>query len=346
MQVIDDFRTIPEGYIQFFSRVDLFNGPIAKFLWKLVCWVNSKTIKHELIHALSQPVALENSKERFFSEYPRVKVFCPIISKDFKLVDPFIRQLRLHSLNPIQKITFITRESDFKLLVELTKDISDVEVLLEENVVPESIQRELNRFDNPLKGWILQMAIKFSCVLQSDQEFNLIIDPDTILASDILWISLDGKSSLFPTYHSADINSHVYTSFHKLEIDRHRFECFVSHMMVWRKTIVEEILLRISASLPETSSISTNQYEIGLLALFQHGPEVVDWQLYGDFVSSNYPEFVVRQKWGNLAIYDPLLDSHSVSYHINRYGGKFRTLSFHTHSLTNVEAQLDNWQVP
>lgn len=339
------YKTIPFGYIKFLSRIDIFLNPLVSRFVKLVSWINKNTIKHPVIHAISQPVNfgdIAKARASNSSKFPDLNVFSPIISKDFDLIDDFIKQLRRHSVNNISSIFLITRKSDYELLVNLTRKYSEVEVLLEEQIVPKTVLKELSKFQNPLKGWILQMAIKFSATMISSEEFNLIIDPDTILTSDILWVDSDGKSALFPTYHDANINLRVYESFQKLNISTNRFECFVSHMMVWRKSIVKIMLERINDSNSSPNTAQTSTYETALLLLFKIGSEVVDWQLYGDFVLSNFPSIVVRNKWGNLAIYDPMLDSEAISRYINKYSQHYRSLSFHTHSLIHLEESRVN----
>lgn len=325
--------TIPAGLYKVMSRSDLFSGMMISKLLFLVSRINYFTVKHPMVHNLSQRIGLSNkiSRHEDIDLLPPIVVIAPIVSKDFHLISLFLERIRKHSLNEISQIYLVTSKDDFSTLRDLVMGSEKTEVLLEDEVVPTRVISLINQLTGHMKGWVLQMAIKFSVALNSNEEFNLVIDPDTILVSDNMWVTKDLKTAIFPTYHSSKLNSRIYQQFPALNIPSERTECFVSHMMIWRKSIIESMFLSILGS-SQSIDFGTDQFkEQALLNLFEFGTEVVDWQLYADYALSNYSDCIARQKWSNLAVYNTMADEPKEW--VAKHEGKFLSLSFHTHLL-------------
>lgn len=275
---------------------------------------------------------------------PALEVFAPIISKDFETLEIFISSIMNKIVNPVELIRFVTKEEDSNELNMLITDLkqklinnAEIKVENEEDFLPQPILDSLNEFPKSARGWLTQQFIKLWAPISSDYENVLIVDSDTILLMKESWVNSSGKFGIFPNYHSHEINDKIYEFFPKVLNKSSPKSCYVSHHMVFKKSIMKCLLSRLGHIYGHDYTFTNDEKVRGLYALVsiiekKNIPSFSEWQLYADFAVTHFPKQTKRLIWSNveLKVYERNLIQ--ISEAIADLEGRFRSVSLHKHT--------------
>lgn len=146
-------------------------------------------------------------------------------------------------------------------------------------------------------GWCLQQFLKVSACLSSNADYCLVLDSDTILLHSRQWVDFAGATILTP---SEEFNEPYYEFLAQLDP---RFDIkpmtFVSHHMLINPQHLKNLLIQI---------IGENPLELLIEKIEKYSnrdldsPFCIDYEFFGQFMTSLNREQVFFEKWSNLGL--------------------------------------------
>ncbi len=232
---------------------------------------------------------------------PPMEVLFVAARKDFRSLELAINGVIDSCPAEISRINIIVPDQDLTLCEELVASCvsSEVEIKIrcESSVFEESLSKLIFSRFGSRGGWVLQQILKLEYVRNSQSAGVLIVDADTILIKNRIWLNSNGNQALMPSWE-----------FHKPYFDflsalppfksqkpfSPRFS-FVSHHILMQPEIVKEIYKACGWNNPK----ELVNYLCRLSSSETESPISIDYELYGHFLFLRYPEKVVLAKWGN-----------------------------------------------
>jgi hypothetical protein len=172
----------------------------------------------------------------------------------------------------------------------------DITIIAESTVVKRDVFEKLSPRFGSRSNWIYQQLLKVSLVRDSNTKYCLIVDADTLLISPRLWADRNNRLGLTPT---DEFNRDYFDFIARLESDnKPPTNSFVPHHMCYDVELFGRML---------------REYKINTLEEFIHkilkasnrdsaSPVSIDYELFGQWVTSHYPQKVNLIKWANLSI--------------------------------------------
>jgi len=228
--------------------------------------------------------------------------------KDYATAKLTLESIRRFSLNPVNKIFFI---SNLELRPSWLE--SDIDYIYEMEI--EGIERVSKILHScSYRGWIIQQILKYSGISYSNRFVS--IDCDTVLLRPHLFYYGE-KTVLRLAYEY----SPIYRPFEKkLEISALNHLSFVCHMMPFHRTILQKLLKQIEL---KTDFV---WYEGIAHYAETRGMVISEWDLYAKFLIHNQSPFTLRP-WKNQTVtYD---ENISLENLISQYGRARLSVSLH-----------------
>jgi hypothetical protein len=271
---------------------------------------------------------------------------------------PFNRYESKAQIGPPIEVLFVTTQKDFQVLrhaisfaIEATTAHTKVNIVIivpdhevdlcsstlqdfpclisiipESHFIDESMRLTIRaRFKNRA-GWVIQQILKDLYVLSSKSLGVLIIDSDTLLIEKRLWVDDSGHQILLPTW---EYHLPYYRFLAKRGIcnDWPKYT-FVSHHMLMQPRILREAFVSAGWKSKEDlleSLVSQSEVE-------EQSPFCIEYELYGQFIYSNYPHLVKLEKWSNIGRSRDEVNFERIAILVEReYRGKYASLSLHSY---------------
>ena len=237
-------KLYPCGFIGYLSRTNLPKN-LRRFLFY---FSKIKTLKHErrkFLSLLNLPFTLTQSNPK--SNLPEIEVLICLHEKDLILLNVCLDYLIQMSKNQITKITIVTTPMGLTLISQLDMEHQYKEIEFsvqnENTLLPQPILLACEK-DPRIAGWMKQQLIKIWTAYQSTAEGLLVIDVDTIILQETIWIDNIGNSSIFPNFHSGN-SSNGFISLYPGLIYEGTDYGFVSHYQLMKPQIVADLINEI-----------------------------------------------------------------------------------------------------
>ena len=259
---------------------------------------------------------------------PDIEVLFVVSGKDSNLLPLAMKgAIASTQFNQLSRITIICPRSDLDLIQKKVDECSSpITRIIPEDVVISNPQiAVLRKAFGERAGWVLQQLLKVEYVKNSNSSGILIVDADTILLKNRLWLDSKMTQVLMPTWEQ----HRPYRDFLK----ENSFDCIenslshISHHMLFQPIIVREMLA--------TYRITDLDYFMSLLIQFAtkgNSPFSIDYEMYAQFMLKNHTHLIRLEKWANVS-----LNGHQTS-ELNSEIPKFRTRyhSVSAHSYNQV----------
>lgn len=250
--------------------------------------------------------------------------------KDFALLPHSVEAVVQHSLNPLAQVTVISPDPDGarEALSGVTKKTaSPMNVVFhadEDYLDPMSVASLDSHFGSSA-GWAKQQIIKILAVTGSGFNPTLIMDSDTVLLQDKVWLFPDSRQLMY----SREFCNLSYFTFLDTwgykQVDTTK--SFVTHHQIVRSDRMKEALgehLGEADAATLTRAVITAASTLGLTRFS------LDYELYGQYMNLNHRRELVMDKYSNSDLGRPqsnddvraLIDSM-------RRAGHFNSLSLH-----------------
>ena len=167
---------------------------------------------------------VKNTKNNPVKTRPKLHVIIVSIEKDFPLLEEVIAGCHKHLQNfRLTTIDLVVPSGSMnhKTLLDLSLKYSLVRIIDENNVLSTAeIKMVFSKHFHGRENWCLQQFLKFFSVLNSESDYALVVDADTVLIRSIPWITNDGKIVLMP---SAQYQEQYYKVLINLGVNKARF---------------------------------------------------------------------------------------------------------------------------
>jgi hypothetical protein len=263
-------------------------------LINLVCVVRESKMKSILKrYVLANSIRDQKSKLQFEQE-KNIEIVFLVTKKDNKIFEfslSYADNLALDFDKPI--ITVITPSSNIDNLAKLqSRIVSKLRIIDEEIFLTEKLKEKILKNFPTRYGWVLQQFIKIDFVRGSQAKGVLVIDADTLLLRNRVWLYKNGMQLLTPTfeYHrpyyeilNRMINSPVDPQF-----------TFVPHHMLFQPQYMREIFLKLNwrQSIDVFNSLEPMIQDA-------NSPFSIDYELYAQYMYTYHVDKVFLGKWSN-----------------------------------------------
>jgi hypothetical protein len=250
-------------------------------------------------------------------------------SKDFDVLKKTFH-LSMDSLSNFKNVSveLIIPPADIKLAqsLDILKDYN-VKIVDENLVLNGKYFESLTRIFGTRNTWVYQQALKLNAIANSDSDFSMILDADTILLNKRAWVTENGVHLLTP---SDEFNFDYYDFLNKLGVGGTApMYTFVSHHMLYNPKLVRAMLSELN--------FSHRERQIQAMEAFARpnafSPICIDYELYGQWMMSEREQHYYLAKWSNIGItkknFEKTLGS---KFRMAVLGRAYHSMSFHSWS--------------
>lgn len=273
--------------------------------------------------------SLKHNFEKDISNLYDLELIIVACEKDFDVINQTLH-LTLRSLSNFNsiKVKMIVPSQDILKIKRLKLALShEIQIIDERSIVNGRVFLEIKNLFKDRDTWVYQQLLKLYSVAQSTAQVVMVLDADTVLVQKLKWIISGGRQLLMPSH---EYNKPYYSFLEAIKINQANPKfTFVSHHMIYFPTILRQILtnLKVDDQLQLIKLFSLHA------ALDSFSPVCVDYELYGQWMSSNLKMKVYYGKWANLGISRTKLEKTLNSpLQMKLYSKCFNSISFHSWS--------------
>jgi hypothetical protein len=220
-----------------------------------------------------------------------------VTEKDFEVL-PLAIEGGLHALSRhvVGSIVIVTPKRYLSQLESiLPPDVPNLELFGDEEVLGENLIQDLRSAFGPRAGWLIQQIIKVEMILSSKKIATLLIDADTVLTKDRIWLDEFGIQILCP---SEEFNPSYYDALRKIGLQPNENYSFISHHMLIQTNVLREFFEQVG--LLDTYALV--KYVIENHSNQTLSPISLDYELYAQYMLSAHLDLVKIQKWSNIGV--------------------------------------------
>ena len=258
---------------------------------------------------------------------PAVRLLWVSHPKDFDVLSHSVLGALRHVRNPVAAIDVVSPslgEAERRLTPLLPASIA-ITYLHDDDVVSKSLRKELTQALSSHGAWATQQLIKVLMAISHPSEPTLVIDSDTVLLRDKVWLTSAGRQLLYFRGYTNPRYQHYLRSWGVSEIDDLR--SFVTHHMLFQPEILSEAISKTFRSTNPralVSAIISSAQELGF-------PEFsMDYELYGNVLWARHRDTYQLDKYSNVGLPRPddstVLESALTAL---RQEGRYNSASFH-----------------
>lgn len=231
---------------------------------------------------LSQPT---NPLQADSGSAPAIEIVTVTAADTFQFAEISLQAALSSSQNPVAGVYAIVPHN---LRVEATRRIPSAEIISEREVLPNKILRALDRYQlSGRRHWVLCQVLGMYFARSSSSPGTLIVDADTFILGERLWLDHAGRQSL-----SLSLEYHQPYEDHckRLYGPRRRFHglSFITHYMLMQSSILKRIFTDDHAV--EEWILAGDTAELSAVG---------DYHTYGRWLVDNMPGKVAITRWRN-----------------------------------------------
>lgn len=202
--------------------------------------------------------------------------------KDFNALSLVIEGAIASSVNEVKSVRVV-------IPTGAKPSIENAEILDENELFSPQIMKEIrDKSPDGRFGWILQQLLKFKISSISNEIGTLIVDADTVLTQQRVWVEDSGKQLLFPSHECHEPYLTHAANYWPDYGTPHGFS-FVTHHQFMASDIVNAMFPEKETSLLKWISESTVTAD----------SPVSEYHSYGTWLTNAFPKRVEWAQWGN-----------------------------------------------
>jgi hypothetical protein len=229
---------------------------------------------------------------------PEIEVLVPAAIKDIEISKLTVISVIETSRNPISDITLVVPQKEVKTFEEYFRDLETVNLKFvgEEDLVGTELLQTIKKEYAGRAGWVLAEFIKYIFTSKSKKLGVLIIDADTILTENRIWLTSDLQQNIFPVF---EYHKHYFEFLEFLGVPLAGTEIsYMSHFMLFQPSIYREMVKNFKSNNP----METLRLLIEFPSKNPHSPVCFCYEAYAHFAKYKYPDRVVDAKWSNVQV--------------------------------------------
>jgi len=234
------------------------------------------------------PLRRSRTPNEIHENLPKIDILVAAVEKDFAILKLTIEAAILSSLNPVSSVRVVVPRNSVADAEEALGAIA--EVTSEEIFLPSALANAASRFETIGRtGWVTQQLIGFYGAWSSKSPGVLVLDSDTLLVGERVWLTESGVQPLSISYeYHQPYESHASRIWGKRR--RNHFLSFVTHYMLMQPAVVRQMFPTL-ADLVRWADMS----DLGELS------GLADYHSYGRWISDNRPRQIRFERWSNIS---------------------------------------------
>ena len=286
--------------------------------------ISHRRLRQRFLAFSVPPIRAEESAH---AQLPSIRLLWVAHPKDFDVLPHSVLAALRHVKNPVTAIDVVSPapEEAARLLSPQIPSTTTVNYVHDNDVVSKEIREKLIHEMSSHGAWATQQLIKVLMAISQPEEATLVIDADTVLLRDKVWVNARAQQLLYFRGYTNPRYQHYLRSWGVGEIDDLR--SFVTHHMLYQPEILRGVLSStFGSSTPDAlaGAIIASAQELGF-------PEFsADYELYGNVLWAQHPANYFLDKYSNIGQTRPgnpaSLDAALVKL---RQQGRYNSASFH-----------------
>ena len=226
-----------------------------------------------------------------------IELLFVVARKDAKFLSSSIKgafeSTRCHK---IISVTVICPSKDLEFIHEITDPIKEpIRVVAEDDVIEQVYLSRIKDTFGSRSGWVLQQLLKIYYAKNSESPGILLIDADTVLLKNRVWLDSNSVQILMPTWeHHTPYYDFLRSNSYKLGDDTFSY---VSHHMLIQPKILREMLV--------SYGLDKLDMTLDILSKFSssgNSPFSIDYEMYAQYLIAVHPTLVRYEKWANFSV--------------------------------------------
>lgn len=232
-----------------------------------------------------------------YGPLPMIEILIACAGKDLSYVADALHGAASSSANPISRISIVVPDAivDETQRTKLAPSLQGIDIVIvpETELVSAEVIEILKSKFGARYGWVLQQMLRNRFLMHLAELPTLVVDADTVLCFKRVWVTAEGLQVMTPTW---EYNAPYY-SFLKLRYgtsDEPRYT-FIPHHMLFQLDIFREANQHAD-TLDDEALLAAVLENVGESSL---SPFCLIYELYAQWIMSNYPERVHLERWSN-----------------------------------------------
>jgi hypothetical protein len=254
-----------------------------------------------------------------------LEILFVVAKKDAKFLSYSIRgALRSTIHHKIIAVTVICPRADLELIKVITDSIDkSIRVVAEDQIIGQIDILRIKDSFGPRGGWVLQQLIKVYYAHNSKSPGILIVDADTVLLKNRLWLDSNSTQILLPTWERNDpYYDFILTNSFKLDTNS---LSHIAHHMVIQPKILRQMLNEYGLE-----DFSTLLHKLSQSVDSGDSPFSIDYEMYAQYLLVEHPNLVRYEKWSNFSV-QKILDG-TIDSCLKAWGRRFCSISAHSYN--------------
>ena len=279
-----------------------------------------KDIRNNLFISSIENIVLPNRFKTIRSNNSRINIDIVIllVEKDLITVTYVLKSIKKHVLNPINEIVIISPEN--KKIKTLCKK-NKLKYVNEKSILGYPKEKVEKIIGKKRAGWYYQQLLKLGCDKIVNSDHFLIIDADTIICKDRVFV--DNKLNNYLDF-SDEFHQPYYKNIENLTGIKHNQPVsFISHYMIFNKKYLQKL-----KELIEKKNLQTWDEAIINSIDLNENSSFSEYELYSNFILEYYPRKIFIDYWHNKSFsrkdIEKTINNIDLTY-------KYKSISFHSY---------------
>lgn len=254
----------------------------------------------------------------------KIDVVIPTIDKDFEILSLVIESLK-NIGNKINKIYVVSPAKETIINFCNEKKLKFVDELSVLGFSKENI-RDYSMNGKDRRGWLFQQFLKYGMKDLVEQDNYLVLDSDTILTNTNTFIE-EGK---FIFFKNTEWHKQYFKVFKKIFGYKNKnFTSFTSHMMIFNKKYLTEMLLEIEQEHSDNEGEQNKWYNIIYNNIDKKEmSSVSDYENYGQWMFIKYNDLLIEKPLYNKSFLRKDFKNNFIKI-MTKHKRDYKTISFH-----------------
>jgi hypothetical protein len=286
-----------DQYFRKFDQIGQKPGILTYLIWLLRGLVNKPSRDYSALKRYFFANRRPTKAALAVDDLPEIEVIFVSKLEDIQILGLAVNSVVKNSINPISRVVIAVPANQCMSTSEyFFNSVNNklVEVISENELVPQAAIELIKQKSPERFGWILQQILVASFILSTKSENVLIVDSDTLIIRPQVWIDKFKRQILMPTF---ELHLPYYKFFQHFSTKYPTPKMsFVSHHMLVQTPIFREVYQIFGGDVYKAV-----EQAFAFADLRDNSPFDLKYEIYAQYLINNYKNQVSFVKWANLS---------------------------------------------
>lgn len=254
-----------------------------------------------------------------------IEILFVVARKDAKFLSSSIKgALESTRCHTIISVTVICPGKDLVFFQGIADSIREsIQVMAEDEVINQVHLSRIKDTFGPRSGWVLQQLLKIYYAKNSKSPGILIVDADTILLRNRVWLDSNSVQILMPTWER-HTPYYDFLRINSYKIGDNIFS-YISHHMLIQPKILREMLVNYGLD-----NLDVTIDKISKFSSSGNSPFSIDYEMYAQYLIAVHPVLVRYEKWANFSVNN--LAENDLDTLLKIWKNRYNSISAHSYN--------------